>query len=119
IQSGNVIFNASEAKAQRIPDLITKRIAVDFGYKIPLVMRSAQELRETVENNPFLKAGESEAALYVSFLASVPDPPRVAALDPDRSPPDKYFVRGRDIYAQLINGAADTKLTNAYFDSRL
>ena len=28
-------------------------------------------------------------------------------------------MRGRDIYLRLPNGVADTKLTNAYFDSKL
>jgi uncharacterized protein (DUF1697 family) len=43
----------------------------------------------------------------------------VAALDPLRSPPDAYAVRGREIYLQCPNGVGSTKLTNAYFDSRL
>ena len=28
-------------------------------------------------------------------------------------------MRGREIYLQFPNGVANTKLTNAYFDSRL
>ena len=44
---------------------------------------------------------------------------RVAALDPNRSPPDQFRVVGREIYLCLPNGVARTKLTNAFFDSRL
>ena len=43
----------------------------------------------------------------------------MAALDPRRSPSDAFAVRGREIYLQFPNGVANTKLTNAYFDSRL
>jgi uncharacterized protein (DUF1697 family) len=119
IQSGNVIFRASETKAQRIPGLIAKQIAEAFGYKIPIVLRTAGQLRDAIENNPFFKAGAPEAMLYVYFLASLPDAPNIAGLDADRSPPDRFFVRERDVYVQLPNGAARTKLTNAYFDSKL
>ena len=46
-------------------------------------------------------------------------PESVASLDPQRSAPDRYIVRGQEIYLHLGRSAADTKLTNAYFDSRL
>ena len=56
---------------------------------------------------------------FVSFLRDLPTPDQVASLDPDRSPPDRFVVVGPDIYLHVLTGAADTKLTNAYFDSRL
>jgi uncharacterized protein (DUF1697 family) len=40
-------------------------------------------------------------------------------LDPARSAPDAFHVRGKEIYLHLPNGMARTKLTNAYFDSKL
>jgi uncharacterized protein (DUF1697 family) len=119
IQSGNVIFSASQAKAQKLPDRISKAIADRFGYRTPVVLRRAEELGETIRNNPFLHAGASENFLHVMFLGSQPDAGAIAALDPDRSPPDAFVVRGREIYLQCPNGAGTTKLTNAWFDSRL
>ena len=37
IQSGNVIFNASSTLYIQLPDLITSRINLQFGYKIPVL----------------------------------------------------------------------------------
>ena len=119
IQSGNVVFKASPAKAGRLPALIAKGIADRFGYRTPVLLRSVEELGETVRNNPFLQAGASENWLHVLFLADQPDAGRVAALQPDRSPPDAYRVCGREIYLQCPNGVGATKLTNAWFDSKL
>jgi uncharacterized protein (DUF1697 family) len=56
---------------------------------------------------------------HVAFLAATPTPAMVATLDPDRSPPDESAVRGREIYLRLPNGVARSRLTNAFFDSRL
>jgi hypothetical protein len=42
-----------------------------------------------------------------------------AALDPGRSPPDEFVVADAEIYLRLPNGVARSKLTNAWFDSRL
>ncbi|HZN92159.1 MAG TPA: hypothetical protein VFB81_05620, partial [Myxococcales bacterium] len=57
--------------------------------------------------------------LHVVFLADPPPPAKVAALDPARSPPDEFQVRGREIYLRCPNGFGRTKLSNAYFDSKL
>jgi uncharacterized protein (DUF1697 family) len=119
IQSGNVIFRASPDASGKISALITARITERFGYRIPVILRTVEELRQVSLNNPFLKAGAAEETLHVMFLADLPSPERISALDPDRSPPDTYKVLGREIYLQLPKGAADSKLTNAYFDSKL
>jgi uncharacterized protein (DUF1697 family) len=119
IQRGNVIFKASQSKLKTLPGIITQRIEETFGCKIPVVLRTAGELGETLRNNPFIKAGVAEEMPHVFFLAGVPDAHGVTGLDPARSLPDAFFVRGRDIYVQLPNGMARTKLTNSYFDSNL
>jgi len=119
IQSGNVIFKASPSKLEKLPALIAKCIEERFGFKIPVVLRTAEQLGETIQNNPFLKAGAAEDMLHVYFLAALPDAGNVKGLDAARSLPDAFSVRGRDVYVQLPNGMARTKLSNAYFDSRL
>ena len=119
IQSGNVIFQAKPALAKRIPDLIAGAIRDRFGYRIPVVMRTVEELRKVLRNNPFLKTGADTQILHVAFLADRPGAAKVTALDPSRSPPDEFTVRGQEIYLHCPNGMARTKLTNAYFDSKL
>ena len=119
IQSGNVVFQAGPTLAKRVPDLIGKAIHTRFGYRIPVVTRTAQELRKIARNNLFLEAGVDTQVLHVAFLADRPGAAKIAALDLDRSPPDEFTVRGREIYLNCPNGVARTKLTNAYFDSKL
>jgi uncharacterized protein (DUF1697 family) len=119
IQSGNVVFRAADALARRIPALISAAIAESFRLEVPVVTRTAAELREVAEQNPFLRAGADPAALHVAFLAERPGAARVALLDPARSPPDQFAVRGREIYLHCPNGVGRSKLTNQYFDSRL
>jgi len=119
IQSGNIIFTAAPGLASRIAALITAQIKKRFGHEVPVVLRTMDELKKVIANNPFLKAGAAERELHVVFLADAPDAARVRTLDPDRSPPDTYQVRGREIYLRLPNGMGRSKLTNQYFDSKL
>jgi uncharacterized protein (DUF1697 family) len=119
IQSGNVIFKADARTLKRLPDRITKQILERFGYRIPVVLRTSEELADAIANNPFLTHNAEENRLFVMFLADLPDKDSIAALDPDRSPSDEFFVRGRDIYMYLRTSAARTRLTNAWFDRKL
>ncbi|HWE38503.1 MAG TPA: DUF1697 domain-containing protein [Isosphaeraceae bacterium] len=119
IRSGNVLFDAPAAVADGLPATITARIAADFGHRTPVLLRTTDELRRVVASNPFLPQGVAAETLHVYFLADLPDPARLSTLDPDRSPPDRFHVLGREVYLHLPNGMARTKLTNAYFDSKL
>ena len=58
-------------------------------------------------------------ALHVAFLADKPKAVQVAGLDSERSPPDRFTVRGQEIYLCCPNGLGRSKLTNKYFDSKL
>ena len=118
IQSGNVIFEAP-AGAPGIADTITANIEKRFGYRIPVIIRTSQQLLKTIRDNPFLPAVEDQRWLHVYFLAHSPNARAIAALDPERSAPDAFHVRGQEIYLHLPNGMGRSKLTNAYFDSKL
>ncbi len=119
IQSGNVLFRTEPTRGEDIPSLISASILSHFGYQVPVVARGARELEAIVQANPFVEGGAETDKLHVVFLADLPDAEHVGALDPDRSPPDEFAVRGREIYLHCPNGLARSKLTNSYFDSRL
>ena len=119
IQSGNVLFEADAALARQIPALVSKAIEREHGLKVPVVVRSADELRAVAKRNPFLARDADTSMLHVSFLADEPAAAAIGALDAKRSPPDEFRVVGREIYLRLPNGMARSKLTNAWFDSKL
>ena len=117
IQSGNVVFESP------LPDpliaIVTSEISRIYGYPGRIVLRSAAELKAAHTANPFAKAGAPPETLHVYFLGDKLDPAAANSLDPNRSPGDSFVVKNREIYLHLPNGMARTKLTNAYFDSKL
>jgi len=119
IQSGNVVFDAGRCDVAKLAELVSKRVKKQFGFDSPIVLRTAQELDVVARKNPFLATAPTESALHVVFLASAPDARAVKALDPQRSPGDTFEVRGREIYLCCPNGLGRTKLSNAWFDSKL
>ncbi|HKD86365.1 MAG TPA: DUF1697 domain-containing protein [Terriglobales bacterium] len=119
IQSGNVVFSAPEKIAKGIPSLLEQQIEKRFGFPAPVILRTRDELAKVARGNPFLKAGAPERELNVYFLAGQPSAAAVKSLDPQRSAPDRFQVIGREIYLHTPNGMGRTKLTSAYFDSKL
>jgi len=111
IQSGNVLFTAEPAVAAGLPERVAAAIRERFAISAPVLLRTADELREVARHNPW--PGE-EAIVQVLFLAGTP-----GSLAPGSMGEDSFVVRGREVYLRLPNGAARTKLTNAWFDSRL
>ena len=119
IQSGNVVFTASAARMGKLTAAIPAAIERRLGFRPPIVIRSANELAKVARGNPFLDEGCDPATLHVAFLAGTPDRAGVAALDPLRSPPSRFEVRGPHIFLHLPEGVANTRLTNDYFDRTL
>ncbi|MBI1826131.1 MAG: DUF1697 domain-containing protein [Planctomycetes bacterium] len=119
IQSGNVIFTASPKCAKMLPKLMAEQIEHRFGFHVPVIIRSADELQRVATKNPFLRRDIEPDQCHVAFLANTPNKADAAELDPRRSPGDSFMIQGQEIYLHLPKGVAKSKLTNAYFDSKL
>ena len=118
IQSGNVMFEVEQDLAERVPEIVTRAIRRQFGYETAVVMRSSEELQRVVASNPFDTSGDPRF-LHVAFLGDAPGAKAVSRLDPQRSPPDAFAVRGRHVYLHYPNGVARSKLTNEYLAAQL
>jgi uncharacterized protein (DUF1697 family) len=116
VQSGNVIFEPGKRELKKLAERIEHSISQEFGFRSPVLVRSAEELNRAVRANPL---NEAEDALHLVFLADLPDPAAAQSLDPARSPGDRFIVQGREIYLHLPKGVAKTRLTNTWFDTKL
>jgi uncharacterized protein (DUF1697 family) len=119
IQSGNAVCSATPRLAAALPAELTRRLLQRFGLTVPVVVRTAREFRSAVAGNPFLADGVDPDQLHLSFLADHPSAARAAELDPGRSPPDAFALRGRELYLWLPGGVARTRLTSDYLDRTL
>jgi uncharacterized protein (DUF1697 family) len=113
IQSGNVVFRSSLSNATRVSSALEREIAASFGLETKVLLRTHPELEAIAASSPF------DEAVHVVFLERKPKAAAVAALDPDRSPGDRFEVAGREIYLSLASGAGRTKLTLDWLEQRL
>jgi uncharacterized protein (DUF1697 family) len=116
IQSGNVVFTSS-AKATGLATSIEQRIVRDFGFDVPVVLRTKSELAKVIAGNPFAKM--DLAKVHVTFLSQKPAAALVRALDGHTSPPDEFRVVGREVYLHCPAGYGNTKLNNTFWERKL
>jgi uncharacterized protein (DUF1697 family) len=119
IQSGNVVFDAKAVVARRLPSRLTASIKQTFGFDVPVVVRSASEIRKVLASHPFASPKEDDASLHVAFLSGRPSKGAIATLDYKRSPGDRFVVDGAEVYLHLPKGAGKTKLSNDYLEKQL
>lgn len=121
IQSGNVVFNSN---TKELPDAIARRLQHEIleksGFEVPVIVRSEEEMVRTIANNPFLRnPALSRERLHVTFLADIPPQANLDKISGLNFPPDEFIIQGRDIYLHCPESYGNTKLSNAFFESKL
>ena len=54
LQSGNVIFKDDTTDIIKLTDQIEKKICEVFGFSVKIIIRTDEEFRNIVNNNPFV-----------------------------------------------------------------
>jgi uncharacterized protein (DUF1697 family) len=114
IQSGNVVFVASEPT--EAATAVNEAIRSAFGHEVAVIVRSAGQLRELIEANPFGDRDNSKT--HVTLLDRIPDKP-FPDIAPIALPGDTAYLNGADLYLFMPNGYGRTKLQNAYWERKL
>lgn len=112
IQSGNIALTADRCHGPDVSAVIT----TEFGLDVPVVVRTADQLRATVAANPFPDMIDQPKFLHVFFSQDPLAAEAVTGLDHDRFLPDRMAAGEAEIYVAYRTGVAGSKLTNAVLD---
>ena len=120
LQSGNVIFEHDSTDIWEIARSIERKIGETFSFSVDVIIRTKDELENTVKGNPFIKEPDIELDnLHVTFLSDIPDQKTVLNLDINKAENEKFEIIGREVYLYCPNGYARTKLKNDMFEKKL
>ena len=119
IQSGNVIF-ISEDNKDELRTKIEGAIKDKFGFDVPVLIISEEELNSSVSNNPFIKEKDiDESKLHLTFLEKIPSRENMEKIEEHHFEPDRFIVSGKDVYVYCPGGYGRTKLNNNFFENKL
>lgn len=111
INSGNVVFTSSSRSPKKLAAQLEGHIKEATGLVVPVVLRTAKEMRAVIAANPFPDAEPSK--LLVGFLADAPPAAAVDDLDKAVTAREGFVVSGREIYLNLPDGIGRSKAPQA------
>lgn len=113
IQSGNIILDSAKEKsliAQEIKD----RIEDKFGYDVPVIIRTIEDLQKTIQENPYpLENEKVVAAIFLSDVATKTD------IEIHKAAEDQFTIVKDVVYIYCPNGFGRSKLTINVFEKKL
>jgi uncharacterized protein (DUF1697 family) len=102
VNSGNVVFNGPRRSEKHLESAIAK----EFGFDVPVVLRSRDELAEIVQANPLQEIAKDPSRHLVVFCGAK------ASVDLDASDfaPDAFEVVGREVFLWAPGGISNSEL---------
>jgi uncharacterized protein (DUF1697 family) len=87
---------------------------------VPVIVRTAEEMAESIANNPFWKEKNADIdRLHLTFLKELPSSERLEKMKDLQFPLDRFEIIGKDVFVYCSAGYSDSKLTNQFFESKL
>jgi uncharacterized protein (DUF1697 family) len=135
IQSGNIIFDYQNKEnnnnneitlaeiQQNISLQIADKIAEQYDFQVPVIIRNVEEMESCIKNNPFIGKYADLDKFHVSFLSQIPTESNIDKLN-DKAKEgyfgdDEYLILGKEVYLYCPNGYGITKLSNNFLENKL
>ncbi|MAZ27600.1 MAG: hypothetical protein CL868_11055 [Cytophagaceae bacterium] len=114
IQSGNVVFKYALGR-DGATSLLRRVIQDDFGFDVPVLIVTADFLKDVVAQKPYNNTGKE----YFVFLHDEPSGESLDALNAVDVSPEEYKIVKGCVYLNLPNGMGRAKLNNNLIEGKL
>lgn len=121
IQSGNVVFDyAGDKDHLAIAGMIEHSIEKEYKFQVPVLVKQADDLINTIKNNPFRDQRDVDPSrVAVTFLEIQPTSENLKKLEGIDYPPDRFIIDGLNIYIYCPKSYGNSKLSNNFFEKKL
>ncbi len=117
LQSGNLVFNAKKQQTAKLERLLETEAAKRFGLTTDFFLRTADEWKAIVANNPFGNEAKTDPGrLVVTFLK---EERNVDALQAAIVGREVIRADGRQLYIVYPDGMGRSRLTHALIEKKL
>jgi uncharacterized protein (DUF1697 family) len=108
IQSGNVVFCASDSKPGELAGRVSSYIERERGFAPAILAMSAKAFSDTVERCPF--SSPNGKAIHIFFLAETPANPDLNRLEELRSETEEFLFDETVFFLHAPDGVGRSKL---------
>jgi uncharacterized protein (DUF1697 family) len=119
VQSGNVIFTVENDNLEELEYQISRQIAKDFGFEVPVITVDLNTLKQVISENPFSEDPSKDPSfLHVTFLSSKPDN-FDSTIEKNRQNGEAFAFSDKAVYLYCPHGYGKTKLNNNFLEALL
>jgi len=127
INSGNIAFDVPKPARSKgtavtetnLVETIEDAIEKNFTKQIPVMIRDQSAISDILAHNPFAGEFESHKEMHVLFLKEELPLEKQEQLLEAVTPPERFAIRGREIFCHLPKGVADSLLGKSFIEKRL
>ncbi len=117
IQSGNVVFTAEVLKSDELRIIVEQMLEQALGYRVVTIVRSLEEIKRTVAQNPFKEIG-GDQKLYITYLSGNPAKGNIPLLEQVLAFGEEIHVQGKEVYLVTL-AYGNTKCSNVFIEKQL
>lgn len=114
LNSGNAVFGAQGADPGPIARAIEAAIQQRFGFAVPVVVHTAQDLERIIAENPLPQAAQEPSRFLVAFAISGATLKKARPLLAQPWAPESLAVGSRAAYLWCPGGILESKLLAAF-----
>ena len=117
IQSGNVIFQNDEKDSKVLENKIQKAIMTQFGFEVPIFVRSKNEIEAILNDCPFSE--DKKVSSYFIILSETPEKGFMDEISKQTSPNEEFVIAKNCVYIFYSLGAGKAKSGVNWFERKL
>lgn len=117
IQSGNVIFQSEILEQSKLQLVIEEAIRNQFGFEVPVLVKTPTELKQVFDDCPFPKHKKEES--YFMMLFSKPEPELVKEVSKLSYSGEEFYVENNCVYFYSSVVYGNAKFNNNFFEKKL
>ena len=118
LQSGNLVF-AVDKPSGAVARELEAALRAELGLDVPILVRTATELKRIVARNPLGKVATDGSRHLVTFLSARLAPAVARGLERADVAPERIAVSGRELHLWLPNGFQRARATKLLKDEKL
>ena len=116
-QSGNIIVTASRPE-EKVCASVRALMASAFGVDVPVMARSADEIRAILDANPLQDVATDGSKYLAIFLSTAPSQAQAAALEAEDFSPEVVRIHDRTAFVWARDGVKAMRVSHTALEKR-
>ena len=118
IQSGNILFQSEKQTPLELSKNINQLIEESFGFQVPVLVLSAEDLPKILNNNSFEENTEDNH-LFFTLLKTPPEPEKISRFKEYQFENEDFYFTEVCVYLCFKGSYRNAKLNNNFIENKL